>query len=149
MEIPLDDIGVAPSDSIESISLVGTLSGTFYLDDIRLVTATPVQPATAVLETQDATTPESFALSQNYPNPFNPETTIRFDLPSSTDAELSLFNLSGQRVATLISGFREAGSYTLGWDGRDDAGRDLASGMYFYRLIAGDQIETRKLMLLR
>ncbi|MBT5057438.1 MAG: T9SS type A sorting domain-containing protein, partial [Gemmatimonadetes bacterium] len=65
------------------------------------------------------------------------------------DAELSLFNLSGQRVATLISGLREAGSYTLHWDGRDDAGRDLASGMYFYRLAAGDQVATQKLMLLR
>lgn len=79
----------------------------------------------------------------------NPETTIRFDLPSSGEAELSLFNLTGQRVATLIRGFREMGSYTLRWDGTDDAGRALASGMYIYRLTAGDRVETRKLMLLR
>jgi len=52
-------------------------------------------------------------------------------------------------LATLVSGDREAGSYTLLWDGTDDAGRDLASGMYFYRLAAGDRAETRKLMLLR
>ena len=63
--------------------------------------------------------------------------------------DLSLYNLAGQQVATLASGLREAGSYNLVWDGRDDAGRDLASGMYFYRLIAGDRVETRKLMLLR
>ncbi len=79
----------------------------------------------------------------------NPETTIRFDLPSSGEAELSLFNLTGQRVAKLIRGFREMGSYTLRWDGTDDAGRALASGMYIYRLTAGDHVETRKLMLLR
>ncbi len=79
----------------------------------------------------------------------NPETTIRFDLPSSGEAELSLFNLTGQRVAKLIRGFREMGSYTLRWDGTDDAGRALASGMYIYRLTAGDRVETRKLMLLR
>jgi hypothetical protein len=104
---------------------------------------------TAVLESHDPLVPEIFSLSQNYPNPFNPETTIRFDLSTSADAELSLFNMSGQRVATLLRGAREAGSYTLRWDGTDDAGRALASGMYFYRLTAEDHVETRKLMLLR
>ncbi|MBT5145873.1 MAG: T9SS type A sorting domain-containing protein, partial [Gemmatimonadetes bacterium] len=90
-----------------------------------------------------------FALSQNHPNPFNPETMIHFDLPTPGETELSLFNLMGQRVATLVSGSRDAGSYMLRWDGRDDTGRELASGVYLFRLIAGDQIETRKLTLLR
>ncbi|SVD43743.1 uncharacterized protein METZ01_LOCUS396597, partial [marine metagenome] len=105
-------------------------------------------PPTAITEVA-AETPDGFELGEAYPNPFNPETTIRFDLPSSADVDLSLYNLAGQQVATLASGLREAGSYNLVWDGRDDAGRDLASGMYFYRLIAGDRVETRKLMLLR
>lgn len=106
-------------------------------------------PITAVLERHDALVPEAFTLSQNYPNPFNPETTIRFDLPAAADVDLSLFDLAGQRVATLATGLRQAGSYHLRWDGRDDAGRALASGMYFYRLATGNQVLTRKLLLLR
>ncbi|MBT7596720.1 MAG: T9SS type A sorting domain-containing protein, partial [Gemmatimonadetes bacterium] len=146
VEIPLAVFDL--KGPIARIRFTGDLEGTFYLDDIRLVAATPPS-ITAVTESYDISTPESFTVHQNYPNPFNPETTIRFDLPSTADVDLSLYNLAGQRVATLAVGLREAGSYSLRWDGRDDAGRDLASGMYFYRLTAGNQVETRKLLLLR
>ena len=81
--------------------------------------------------------------------PFNPETTIRFDLPQSQDIELAIYNLAAQRVATLVQGHREAGSYSVRWDGVDDAGLELASGVYFYPLTAGERVETRKLLLLR
>ena len=75
------------------------LKGTFYVDDIRLVAAKrPL--VTAVVESQDATGPETFTLSQNYPNPFNPETTIRFDLLQSRQIELAIYNLAAQRVET-------------------------------------------------
>jgi poly(3-hydroxybutyrate) depolymerase len=96
-----------------------------------------------------ADVPSAFSLMQNYPNPFNPTTTIAFDLPSAGHAELNLFNAVGQHVATLIDGLRRAGSYRLRWDGRDDAGRPLAAGQYFYRLTAGPKTETRRLLLLR
>ncbi len=134
--------------AIEAVVFSGNFRGTFFLDDIRLVTATP-QPGTAVVESQDVAVPDVFTLSQNYPNPFNPATTIRFDLPRSEEVELTVYNLTGQKVATLAHGLREAGTYTLRWDGRDDDGRELASGAYLYRLEAGDGIETRKLLLLR
>ena len=148
VRVPLGRFDV--TESIDVVAFLGDLSGTVYIDDVRLVTAAKDRgPGTAVLESRDEMTPVAFGLSQNYPNPFIPETTIRFDLPSAGSAALSLFNLAGQRLATLVSGDREAGSYTLLWDGTDDAGRDLASGMYFYRLAAGDRVETRKLMLLR
>ena len=75
--------------------------------------------------------------------------TIPFDLPSSVEVKLTLYNLTGQRVITLARGMREAGGYSIGWDGMDDAGRALVSGMYFYNLTAGDRSETRKLILLR
>ena len=101
------------------------------------------------MEAHDQTQPESFTLSQNYPNPFNPETTISFDLPVASEIELALYNVAGQREATLAGGFREAGSYTLRWDGRDDTGHGLASGVYFYRLTAGERVETRTLLLLK
>ena len=63
--------------------------------------------------------------------------------------ELAVYNLAGQRVMNLVQGPRNAGSYTLRWDGRDDAGRELASGMYLYRLQAGEQLVTRKMVLVR
>ncbi|MBT7454062.1 MAG: hypothetical protein HN796_09245, partial [Gemmatimonadetes bacterium] len=110
--------GQSDHGDMEVVILQETSLGEHWINLSRRVEV--LAPATAVLEDHDAAIPDAFALSQNYPNPFNPETTIRFDLPTSGDAELSLFNLSGQRVATLISGLREAGSYTLHWDGRDD-----------------------------
>ena len=91
--------------------------------------------------------PQRFALDQNYPNPFNSGTVIRFAVPTSGEAELAVYNLAGQKVTSLVHGPREAGSYTLRWDGRNGAGHELASGVYFYRLQAGDQVETRKLLL--
>ena len=127
----------------------GDLNGTFNLEDIGLVAAKPSQPGTAGVESQDATVPEVFTLDQNYPNPFNPETTIRFDLPRSEEIDLALYSLIGQKVTSLARGHREAGTYSLRWDGRDDSGRKLASGVYLYRLTAGDRVETKKLLLLR
>jgi len=78
-------------------------------------------------------------------------TVIRFALPTSADVDLAIFNLASQKVATLAEGMREAGTYTIRWDGRDDDGRTLASGVYLYRLRTddGQQQETRKLLLLR
>ena len=106
---------------------------------------------TAVGEELDTKLPSAFLLSQNYPNPFNSATTIRFALPVNEEVELAIFNLVGQQVTTLVQGVWEAGTYTVRWDGRDDNGRELASGVYLYRLRAGDrkQVEIRKLLLVR
>ena len=127
------------------MAFTGDLEGTFYFDDLRLVAAKPPPPRTAVVENRGATNPQTFTLSQNYPNPFNPETTIRFDLPQSQETELAIYNLAAQRVATLVQDHREAGSYSVRWDGVTDARLELASGVYFYRLTAGERVETRKL----
>ena len=106
---------------------------------------------TAVTMESVATLPERPALDQNFPNPFNSATTIRYALAERREAELAIFNLTGQQVATLVDGVREAGTYTIRWDGRDDNGRELASGIYLYRLHVGDgkQVETRRLVLVR
>lgn len=87
--------------------------------------------------------PRSFALTA-YPNPFNSSVSIVFDLPNYDEIDLGVYNLAGQS-----HGHREAGTYTLRWDGRDDDGRILASGVYLYRLEAGALAKTRKLLLLR
>lgn len=88
--------------------------------------------------------PREFALAQNYPNPFNPSTTIEYTVPNDGQVELAVFNLSGQKVATLFSGATSAGIHRVNWDGSS-----IATGMYFYRLQMGNQILTRKMLLMK
>jgi hypothetical protein len=117
--------------------------------DLSDVGPRPVRAATAV--TEEPTTPlsPSFTLDPNYPNPFNSETVIRFALPADGAVELAVYNLAGQQVATLVEGARPAGTYVVRWDGTDDRGKALASGVYLYRLWAGEQEQTHKLLLLK
>jgi hypothetical protein len=157
IEIPMSEFSVVYDNyatkgeerlvAIEAIRLAGNLEGTFYLDDVRLVSSV-TGPPTAVAEGGDAV-PEAFSLEQNYPNPFNSETAIRFTLGTRDEVNLAIYNLSGQRVAVLVDGERTAGRYELRWDGRDGEGRALATSVYLYRLRVGTQVETRKLLLLR
>ena len=93
--------------------------------------------------------PSSFQLAQNYPNPFNPDTMIRFALPHSGSVELAIYNRAGQRVATLVDGIRHAGSHAVLWNGHDDAGDAVASGVYLYRLQAAPGVQVKTLVLLR
>ncbi len=99
---------------------------------------------TVVPNSVDQTTqevPGSFVLSQNYPNPFNPSSTIRYGLPNSATVRLVVYNQLGQEVVTLASGIQNAGTHEVRWDGRNSAGTQVGSGVYFYRLEAqsGDQ----------
>ncbi|MFH1278627.1 MAG: C25 family cysteine peptidase [Candidatus Eisenbacteria bacterium] len=93
--------------------------------------------------------PKVLALKGNVPNPFNPTTTIHFDLPVRTDVRLSVYEISGRRVTTLASGSMDAGSHQVVWMGRDDEGRPVSSGVYFYRLEAGEKTLTKKMVLLK
>ncbi len=97
----------------------------------------------------DPTLPEAFSLDQNYPNPFNPSTTISFSLPSAGEARLEVYNVQGQLVKTLVEGHLDAGTHQVVWDGTDGTGAEVASGVYLYRLTAGDQVETRKMSLVK
>jgi hypothetical protein len=93
--------------------------------------------------------PESFVLYQNTPNPFNPATTIRFDLPEATHVRLSVYNVKGELVATLMNRHMNEGRKEVGWMARDNGGRSVSSGIYFYRLVAGDFVQTKKMVLIR
>jgi hypothetical protein len=128
---------------------MGGLRGTFYLDDMRLVTATS-SAATSVLEERTSALPQGDSLEQNYPNPFNAETVIRFEMREKREVELAVYNLAGQKLVQLVAGSREAGVHTVRWNGRSERGRELASGVYVYRLLAGKElVETRKMALVR
>jgi hypothetical protein len=98
---------------------------------------------------ETAVTPSQYLLLQNYPNPFNPETTIAFDLPARGAARLEIFDTLGQRVALLLDGTLAQGRHTLQWDGRDQRGRPLGSGVYFCRLHSGGLDRVRRMVLLR
>ena len=97
----------------------------------------------------DEGVPVVTALEGAAPNPFNPATTIRFGLASSAMVRLTVYDLAGRRVATLLDEPREAGRHGATWDGRDDKGRLLASGVYFCRLDAGGHSETKCMVLMK
>ncbi|MDD2228021.1 MAG: T9SS type A sorting domain-containing protein [Candidatus Cloacimonetes bacterium] len=94
-------------------------------------------------------TPVTRMLNQNYPNPFNPETTISFDMPKTANANVSVYNVKGQLVKTLLSGKAEFGRNNLVWNGKDNKGASVSSGLYFYRLSTDGKTETRKMMLMK
>lgn len=94
-------------------------------------------------------TPERFALNGNYPNPFNATTEIRYDVAKATYVTLTVYNLLGQEVRTLLDGFMEAGSHTIYWDGRNSAGADLSTGIYILQMQAEGRRFTGKSMLIR
>ena len=93
---------------------------------------------------KNTTVPDAYSLSQNYPNPFNPTTEINFRLPEASDVRLEIFNMMGQKVATLVNRRLEAGEYSFVWDGSE-----VASGVYFYRFQADDFSATKKMVLMK
>jgi flagellar hook assembly protein FlgD len=88
-------------------------------------------------------------VKQNYPNPFNPITIIKYQLPRTSEVELQIFNILGQKVKTLVKGRVQAGYYEAIWDGRNDLGQQVSTGIYIYRFKAADFQKTLKLILLK
>jgi len=92
----------------------------------------------------NVTLPQAMSLSQNYPNPFNGRTVISFHIVNPGNVELSVYNVVGQKVATLADGYYQAGDYSVNWDGNA-----TSSGIYYYRLKTSDKTETMKMTLLK
>ena len=90
-----------------------------------------------------------FALNANYPNPFNPSTVISYQLPKTSHVELSIYNRLGTKVSTIVQQSQPAGAHKIEWNGRDSNGRQLVSGVYFYRLTAGTFTQVRKMLLMK
>jgi len=93
--------------------------------------------------------PTSYALSQNYPNPFNPTTSINFDLPEANTVTLTIYNALGQEVRTLKHDYLNAGRYSVTWDGLDNAGNGITSGIYIYRMTSGNHSFSKKMLMLK
>jgi len=93
--------------------------------------------------------PRTYHLSQNYPNPFNPQTTIEYTIPRTSNVQLTVYNILGQHVTTLVDSKLPAGSYTVTWGGTDSYGNTVASGMYFYKIRTDDFTESKRMILLK
>ena len=93
--------------------------------------------------------PTEFSLSQNYPNPFNPSTVIKFQLPVKEQVTLTVFNSLGEKIKTLVDGVNEAGYYKINWDGRNEYNNTVATGVYLYRIQAGNFVDTKKMILMK
>ena len=93
--------------------------------------------------------PLEFTLKQNYPNPFNPTTIIGFQLPEASDVQLVVYNILGQKIKTIVDQKLEAGIYSAVWDGTNDNGQPVSSGVYYYQLNSGKTSMTRKMLLMK
>ncbi len=104
---------------------------------------------TGINETDPSNIPISFELEQNFPNPFNPSTKIKYALPTISHVSIRVYNLLGQEITSLVNEEKSAGTYETVWNGLDKSNNEVASGIYFYKLIAGDFVETKKMMLIK
>ena len=137
------ELPLASDYKIRVLSLAGELtsesaSAFSVIDDL-----------TAVADAFAASSPSTFRLEQNYPNPLNPNTTIVYQLKERGTVQLVVHSITGQVVRTLIDDVQEPGVHQVGWSGRDQSGQPVASGVYLYRLRAGSQVATRRMLVLR
>jgi hypothetical protein len=143
----LEEVEISLADDIphHRLMFVETQNSELIVSQPEFETIT-VELATSA----DPNVPTSFALHQNFPNPFNPSTTLRYDLDAANHVNLEVFNVLGQKVKTLVDEYQEAGYHSVQWDGVDESGASVATGVYFYRVNAGDnKVETKKMMLLK
>ncbi len=114
-------------------------------DSIRGVFTIDITTSVLALEED----PKNFTLYSNYPNPFNPATTIEFSLPKAGFVTLVVYDITGQKISELVSGDKMAGVHSVVWNGNDDTGNEVSSGIYFYRLQAGEVTKTQAMTLVR
>ena len=104
--------------------------------------------STTAVEEIATSIPSSFSLEQNYPNPFNPSTTIEYSVQKAGNVRVKIHNTLGQLIRNLVNESKPIGEYSISWDGKNDSGRKVTSGTYFYQLQVGDFISTKKMLLI-
>jgi hypothetical protein len=135
------------ADSAGNVYVTGFSWGSSNNTGFFIVKYSPI--VTDVRDNNRVTVPLDWSLSQNYPNPFNPSTTIRFSLPSSGYVTLDVYNILGQKVRTLVDENLTAGYKQIFWDGTNQQGQPVSSGIYFYRLKTDSFSETKKMVLMK
>jgi len=135
---PSHELMYVYNEWINDVPNVQSLSPDFQGGSVALDSRTPT-----------ANLPAEFALSQNVPNPFNPTTIVAYALPKDAQVNLDVYNVLGQHVKTLVNEMQRAGRQTVTWDGTDNSGSSVASGVYFYKLRAGDFTDTKKMVMLK
>jgi hypothetical protein len=126
-----------------------TVGDGFYFDDFKVV---DYEEILVGIGEKPETLPQKPALAQNYPNPFNPATTIRYEIParlSGLKVVLRIYNNLGQEVRTLVNGTEKIGTRSIVWDGKNDLGQAVSSGIYLYRLRVGNEVLTKKMLFLK
>ncbi|OQA65258.1 MAG: flagellar basal body rod modification protein [Candidatus Diapherotrites archaeon ADurb.Bin253] len=137
--VPLEGFSLSFQTNLTNVEFIYSLNGSTGILHIPLET-----------NLNDSSNPEiSFILKQNYPNPFNSLTCINFSLPEEKETFLEIYNMRGQLVKTLINELKSSGMYNVLWDGRDNSGHSVSSGIYLYVLKSGDKIQTRKMLFLK
>jgi membrane-bound inhibitor of C-type lysozyme len=116
----------------------------FSIEEVQAVIVSIENPGTAI-----STISNSYGLMQNYPNPFNPETIIDYQVPARGQVELVIYNMLGQKIRTLVNENKPAGTYNVLWNGKDDSGNRVATGIYIYQLRGTNALITKKMMLIK
>jgi hypothetical protein len=123
--------------------------GTCWFDDFAVQKITHIATGIEEWDTEDGDIPESFVLEQNYPNPFNPTTQIGYILSKDGFVQLDVYNIMGQHVRSLVNEYRQAGMYKIMWDGKDESGNIVQSGVYLYRLKTTNTVITKRMVFLK
>jgi hypothetical protein len=140
---PIKDVnGDGYDDVIAGQQMLGSVGGRFFVISGGTVDQTDIEEENIVI-------PEDYALLPNYPNPFNARTTISFNLAAPSDVTIEIYNIAGQQVKTLAKDYRETGRHTVIWDATDNYGNEVATGVYFCRLVAGERSFSQKMTLIK
>ena len=140
VQVPNDPEAIAMSVRLHAYS---RFTGTVYWDDLK------VEKSTIITDVEDATIPVEFSVSQNYPNPFNPSTTIRYAIPQQSFVVIKVYDIIGREVKTLVNTEKSPGIYNVQWNGDNNFGSKVATGIYIYRVIAGNFTQVKKMILLK
>ena len=146
-------MGIDVLNGFEQELITEVDNGSLVIRDLMVkdypIIVTITSDAATAIETATGAVPVTSALQQNYPNPFNPQTTIHYTLERAAPTSLEIYDVLGQSVRTLVDGTQPQGRHTVQWDGKDRRGREVASGVYFYRLVTVGHVKARRMVLIR
>ena len=137
------NLGVMPGEELQSITR------RFSVKDSLLLSWGYPNDGNSTAVSGEVNVPLEFDIKQNYPNPFNPATTISYTLPEAGAVQIKIYDILGREVAKLVDEQKSAGKHSVVWNGNYDSGKMAASGNYFYRIICGDFVQTKKMILLK